>query len=95
VAAYGTRSSFVSLSDEVLLEVAEPQEPDSRAARDLASGGTFHAVTFRVADLDRAAAHVASKGIRTERPAPGHVVLDPDDAHGVLIRLTDRDVDQW
>lgn len=92
---YGTTSNFVRLSDEVTMEVAQPTGTDSRAAADLEVGGTFHAVTFRVADLDRAAAHVESKGVRTERPAPGHVVLDPADSFGVLIRLTDRDLADW
>jgi catechol 2,3-dioxygenase-like lactoylglutathione lyase family enzyme len=92
---HGTRSAFVSLSDEVTVEVAQPEDPASRAATDLAAGGAFHAVTFRVADLERATAHVESKGIRIERPAPGHVVLDPADAHGVLFRLTDRQITAW
>lgn len=92
---HGTASTFVRLSDEVVVEVAEPVDPSSRAAADLAAGGMFHAVTFRVGDLDRAAAHFESHGIRTERPAPGHAVADPADTFGMLLRLTDRDVTAW
>jgi catechol 2,3-dioxygenase-like lactoylglutathione lyase family enzyme len=92
---YGTRSTFVELSDEVTIEVAEPVEPASRAAADLAAGGSFHAVTFRVGDLDRAAAHLGAKGVRTERVASGHVVAEPADAFGMLLRFTDRPVTDW
>jgi catechol 2,3-dioxygenase-like lactoylglutathione lyase family enzyme len=95
VAPYGTRSAFVALNDEVMIEVAEPLGTDSDAGRDLAERATFHAVTFQVADLERAAGHVESKGIRTERPAPGHLALEPHDCFGVRFRLTDRDISAW
>jgi catechol 2,3-dioxygenase-like lactoylglutathione lyase family enzyme len=92
---YGTKSAFVALSDEVMIEVAEPIEADSDAGRDLARKATFHAVTFQVADLERAVAHVESKGVGVERPGPGHVVLNRNDCLGVNFRLTDRDVSAW
>ncbi|HEY3941690.1 MAG TPA: VOC family protein [Acidimicrobiales bacterium] len=95
VEAYGTRSTFVSLSDAVVVEVAVPEVGDCAAAEDLAAGGAFHAVTFRVTDLDRALAHLEANGIRTHRPAPGHIALDPGDTLGVQLRFTDRAVATW
>jgi catechol 2,3-dioxygenase-like lactoylglutathione lyase family enzyme len=95
VAAYGTSSAFVALSDEVMIEVAEPLEADTAAGRDLAQRATFHAVTFQVADLERAAGHIESKGVRTDRPAPGHLLLEPEDCFGVRFRITDRDISAW
>jgi catechol 2,3-dioxygenase-like lactoylglutathione lyase family enzyme len=95
VTPYGTRSTFVRLSDEVVLEAAQPIESDSDAARDLEAGGRFHAVTYRVVDLDRAAAHFESKGVRAKQVADGHVMLDPADTFGARLRLTDRDVTDW
>jgi catechol 2,3-dioxygenase-like lactoylglutathione lyase family enzyme len=95
VTPYGTRSRFVQLSDEVTIEVAQPVDRSSRAAADLAVGGMFHAVTFRVGDLDRATEHFEAHGVRTERVAPGHVAADPADTFGMLLRLTDRDVADW
>ncbi len=92
---YGTRSSFVALSAEVVIEVAEPDGSDLAAAEDLARGGAFHTVTFRVADLDRAVSHVESKGIAVDRPADGHAALDPRDTMGMLLRLTERDISEW
>jgi catechol 2,3-dioxygenase-like lactoylglutathione lyase family enzyme len=95
VPAYDTRSAFVALSDEVTVEVAQPTRADSDAGRDLARRTTFHAVTFLVADLDRATAHLESKGVRTERRGPGHVVANRDDCFGVNFRFTDRDISAW
>jgi catechol 2,3-dioxygenase-like lactoylglutathione lyase family enzyme len=95
VAEYGTRSVFVALSDEVMIEVAEPSGADTAAGRDLAQRATFHAVTFQVADFERAAGHVESKGVRTDRPGPGHLVLEPEDCFGVRFRLTDRAISSW
>ncbi len=88
---HGTRSDFLALGDPVVLEIAQPTDETSRAAQGLAGGGTFHAVSFQVADLERSLRHVAEKGVGFERVADGHAVLDPADTHGVLFRLTDRE----
>jgi catechol 2,3-dioxygenase-like lactoylglutathione lyase family enzyme len=95
IAAYGTRSAFIALSDQVVIEVAQPLDRESAARRDLAAGGAFHAVTFRVSDLGRATSHVEGHDVGVEQPGAGHVVLDPADCHGLLIRLTDRDITDW
>jgi catechol 2,3-dioxygenase-like lactoylglutathione lyase family enzyme len=92
---YGTQSTFVRLSDQVTIEVAHPEDRSSRAAADLVAGGMFHAVTFRVGDLDRATRHFQSKGIRTEQVAPSHVAADPADTFGMVLRLTDLDIADW
>jgi catechol 2,3-dioxygenase-like lactoylglutathione lyase family enzyme len=92
---HGTRSTFVQLSDEVTIEVAEPLDASSPAGQDLAVGALLHAVTFRVADLDRATAHLEAKGVRTEQVAPGHVTAEPADTFGARFRLTDRDLTDW
>jgi hypothetical protein len=93
---YGTRSSFVQVGQHTVVEVAQPTDDRSRAGADLANNGPMvHAVTFQVTDLDRAADHLASKGLRTERPADGHLAVDPADSHGLVVRFTDRDVTGW
>jgi catechol 2,3-dioxygenase-like lactoylglutathione lyase family enzyme len=92
---YATRSTFVALGDNVTIEVAKPSDPASRAGRDLAARTSFHAVTFQVADLARAVAHLEAKGIRSEPVADGHVVLDPADTLEVQFRLTDHTVGEW
>jgi hypothetical protein len=93
--AYGTDSSFVALGADVVVEVAQPADADSRAGRDLAAGGRFHAVTLRVGELDPALEFLRSAQVGVEQVAPGYAVLAPADTHGVLFRLTDRDVADW
>lgn len=90
-----TQSRFVALGDSVVLEVARPLDPESRAARDLATRTTFHAVTFVVADLERAVEHVAGKGIGCSRPKEDVVVLDPADTLGVQFRLAASPFTTW
>jgi catechol 2,3-dioxygenase-like lactoylglutathione lyase family enzyme len=92
---YATRSTFLALGDNVMIELAEPSGPASGAERDLTARTSFHAVTFQVADLARAVAHVEAKDIATDRVADGHVALDPSDTLGVQFRLTDRTVGEW
>jgi catechol 2,3-dioxygenase-like lactoylglutathione lyase family enzyme len=92
---YGTLSTFVSLSDGVLVEVAYPSDGASEAAQDLADRATFHAVTFHVEDIARARSHLTSKGVRTTVPSTGHVALERADCFGVRFRLTDQDVTDW
>jgi catechol 2,3-dioxygenase-like lactoylglutathione lyase family enzyme len=88
---HGTVADVVGLGRRVVVEVAQPVDGAGRAARDLAAGASFHAVTLQVADLDRAVAHLSAQGIGVEQPAPGHAVADPADTLGVLFQLTDRD----
>lgn len=95
IGAYGTRSTFVSLGREITIEVAEPISPDSDAGRDLGRKATFHAVTFRVTDLQRAVDHLEARGVRTAARGPGHVALHPHDCQGVNFRLTDRNPPDW
>jgi catechol 2,3-dioxygenase-like lactoylglutathione lyase family enzyme len=92
---YGTRSRFVAMGDAVVLEIAQPLDGDSAAARDLADRTPFHAVTFRVADLARAVAHVEAQGIGVTRAADGHAALEPADTLGVQFRLTDEELTSW
>ena len=92
---YGTRSSFVALGGDVVVEVAQPLDPETPAARDLAAGGRFHAVTLRVGDLAAAVEHLRVARVGVAEVAPGHVALEPADTHGVRFRLTDRKIADW
>ena len=92
---YGTRSRFVAVGDTVVLEIAQPFDNETAAARDLAARTPFHAVTFRVADLARAVAHVEAQGITVTRPADGHAALDSADTLGVQFRMTDQRYTGW
>jgi catechol 2,3-dioxygenase-like lactoylglutathione lyase family enzyme len=93
---YGTRSTFVALGQSTVMEVAQPVEPESLAAQDLERhGNILHAVTVRVVDTGQAGRHLASNGVAWSEPAPGHLLVEPDQAHGVVFRFTDRELSEW
>lgn len=86
----GTRSAFVSLGPETVIELAQPTRGDSLAGRDLAAypGGTCHAMTFTVADLDQVASHLGQVGVSVLGRDDTTLVVDPADAFGAPFRFT-------
>jgi hypothetical protein len=86
----GTRSSYVSLGPETVIELAHPTRADSLAGKELAAypGGMCHAVAFTVADLDCAAAHLADVGVGTLARDDTTIVVDPADSFGAPFRFT-------
>jgi catechol 2,3-dioxygenase-like lactoylglutathione lyase family enzyme len=86
----GTESTFVSLGPETVLELTHPTRADSVAGKDLAAypGGMCHAMTFTVADLDQAAAHLADAGVGILGRDDTTIVVDPDDSFGAPFRFT-------
>ncbi len=93
---FGTASTFLALGPSVVVEVAEPTDPAAPPAADLAANGEImHAVTFEVGDIEAAARHLQACGLRVERPGPGHLVVDPDDAHGARFRFTETSFRDW
>jgi catechol 2,3-dioxygenase-like lactoylglutathione lyase family enzyme len=83
-AVRGTDSTFVALSGSVL-EYAQPVAP-GLAMDDWARHGradTYHAITWKVADLERVAAHLerCTVGVRTRTDTL--VIADPADAIGI------------
>jgi catechol 2,3-dioxygenase-like lactoylglutathione lyase family enzyme len=87
----GTASRFVRVGAETVVELARPTAPGTRAAADLeANGEIVHALTFRVRDLDRAAAHAARRSVGVAERRDDTLVLDPADTFGAPIALTTR-----
>jgi catechol 2,3-dioxygenase-like lactoylglutathione lyase family enzyme len=85
----GTASRFFRVGTETVVELAQPVRTEVRAADDLAANGEIvHAVTFRVADLDRAAAYVADQSVGVAERRDDTLVLDPADTFGAIIALT-------
>lgn len=85
----GTASRFFRVGSETVVELAQPLRNDGRAAEDLAANGEIvHGLTFRVADLDRAAAHVADQAVGVAERRDDTLVLDPADTFGAIIALT-------
>jgi catechol 2,3-dioxygenase-like lactoylglutathione lyase family enzyme len=87
--AAGTASRFVLLGSETVVELAQPVLNGTRAAADLrANGEIVHAITFRVRDLDAAAAYAAERSVGVAERRDDTLVLDPLDTFGAVIALT-------
>jgi hypothetical protein len=84
-----TRNAYVAVGDDTIVELAQPLEADTIAGRDLAKNGDImHAVTFQVADLERAERHLASKGVRILGRDDTTLVADPGTTFGAPFRFT-------
>jgi catechol 2,3-dioxygenase-like lactoylglutathione lyase family enzyme len=88
-----TRSTFIGVGDGTVVEVATPTGGESLAAADLkANGDILHAVTWRVADLDRAERHLNANGIRVLDRDATTLIADPGDTFGAPMRFTTWDI---
>ncbi|WP_156135532.1 VOC family protein [Novosphingobium malaysiense] len=87
-----TSSTYVALSDATF-EYAVP-DPGSDAERDLDSypvqaeepgfsHDTYHALTWTVADLDKAAAHLESAGVRIRARSGKALITEPSTSMGI------------
>ncbi|GAA3932293.1 3-hydroxyisobutyryl-CoA hydrolase [Microbacterium soli] len=89
----GTRNKMIRLGTDSIVEIAEPFDPTSLAGKDLARNGVFfHALTWKVTDLDKAAAHLTSKGVRILDGDDELLIADPATTHGAVHRFTSFDV---
>jgi hypothetical protein len=88
----GHRSQFVQMGDAVI-EMAMPTRSGTPLADHVDRyGDKMFGVTLRVVDLDRAAVHLASKGIRTTPLGADTIVADPADTHGAPWSFTVREL---
>jgi hypothetical protein len=92
--ARATQSVFVALADGIV-ELGRPVEDGSPAMEDWrrrASDDTYHAITWKVRDLDRAAEHLQTAGVAIVRRTPTTIVTDPGAGLGVPWGFTTADV---
>jgi hypothetical protein len=88
----GTHSLFVAVGSDVVIELMRPLDDATPEGRELARcGEMLHAVTFRVLDLERAAAHLRACSLEPAR-APHRLQIDPRQAQGALYAFTDLDL---
>ena len=80
----GADSTYVQLADAVF-EFAVPDEgtPAQQDWQQDAPKDTYHAITFKVADLDRARRHLAAVGVGLRSDTDTFVVTDPKTSMGV------------
>ncbi|MFC1974032.1 VOC family protein [Chloroflexota bacterium] len=87
---------FASYLDSLGLELVAPTSPDSAVAKAVESRGEgIAAVSFKVPNLEEAAAEMKARGIRevsrTEGPGLKEIQFHPKDCFGVLIELAEYD----
>jgi catechol 2,3-dioxygenase-like lactoylglutathione lyase family enzyme len=84
-----TKSVFVALGEDLVLELATPSDSSSPLAADME---TYHegiyAVTFKVKDLDAAARYLESKGVAAANRDDSTLLTDPATTHGVVMGFT-------
>jgi len=87
----GAAASYVSLADS-LLQVAVPDQGTAAYAdwTTTAPDDTYHSLTWKVADLDRAAEHLKFQGVGIRSRTADTLVTDPDTSIGVPWGFTTR-----
>lgn len=91
----GSSGPYVRLADAIF-HFATP-EPESDAAADAATNmqqnaDTYHAITWRVVDLDRVQSHLEAEGVRVLSRTETSLVADPATALGVPWGFTTESV---
>jgi catechol 2,3-dioxygenase-like lactoylglutathione lyase family enzyme len=90
----GTKEAYVRVGEETVVALSTPTTDHSLAADDHArNGDILHALTFRVADLDRAEAHLRRHGVGVHLRDDATLVADPADTFGAVLGFTVRPPD--
>jgi catechol 2,3-dioxygenase-like lactoylglutathione lyase family enzyme len=85
----GTRNAYVTINPDTVIELAEPVEPESLAAKDLVKNGeSVHAMTWQVTNLEDALAYFKTKGMQVIERDSGTALIDPGDTYGSPFRFT-------
>ena len=85
------RSAFFAVGADTVIEAAQPLSATSPEGRDLEQAGEgIYAVTFKTKDLKRAADFLQAKKQRLERQGTESLVLNRDEAFGMVIGFTQR-----
>lgn len=88
----GCKYVIMQLGD-CLLQIAQPLEPASDLGRHVAQYGNFiYSLRFKVRDTDKAEEWLTSKGVKTTRPRPGLLVIDPNDSFNAPIFLSSEEI---
>lgn len=85
------RSAFSYVGIDHVVELAQPNDTESRLSHDLAEHGELpHAVVFEVADLDAAEEHAKSSGFGIAEKTGDTFLVEPADLANALIGFTTR-----
>lgn len=90
--AQGARSAFVLVGD-LLVELTEPLDEATPLAEDLRTyGSSLYSVSYKVRDLDRAEAHLVSKGVAIASRDDDTLIADPATTHGCVMAFTTESI---
>ncbi|HLW69683.1 MAG TPA: VOC family protein [Candidatus Binataceae bacterium] len=85
------RSAFIAVGEDSVVELVQPLSAKSAEARDLEENGEgIHALVFKTGNLSRARDFLRSKELRPQIDGEGALVLDRDQAFGMVIGFTER-----
>jgi catechol 2,3-dioxygenase-like lactoylglutathione lyase family enzyme len=88
-----TRSGFVALGDDLVLELAEPLGAGGPVAADMEENGeSLYSITFRVADLDAAARFLKEQKVGVVDSDGETLMADPATTHGARFGFTTYDI---
>ena len=84
-----TRSAFVAVGDDLVLELAEPTDTDSPPSSDMEiNGQSLYSVSLKVADLAQARRYLRSKGFEFTHDDGTTMWSDPATSQGVVFGFT-------
>ncbi|HEX5586687.1 MAG TPA: VOC family protein, partial [Acidimicrobiia bacterium] len=84
-----TRSAFVALGTDLVIELAEPTSTTSTMSSDMEEfGESLYSLAFQVADLGDAEQHLKAKGIEVVGRDDTTLLTDPATTHGARFLFT-------
>jgi hypothetical protein len=87
------KSAFFAVGEDTVIEVAQPLSAASPEGRDLEQAGEgIYSVTFKTKDLKKAADFLQSKKQQIEWQGTDSLVLNKDNAFGMVINFTQRQI---
>jgi catechol 2,3-dioxygenase-like lactoylglutathione lyase family enzyme len=88
-----TRSAFVAVGTDLVIELAQPLDESTPIGADMASRSqSLYSVSLRVRDLGEAEAYLTSKGFRFELRDDQFLFSDPASSQGVVFGFTTWDI---
>ena len=85
----GTRSAFILVGDDLVIELAQPLDTGSAMGRDLEENSqTLYSVSLKVRDLGEAERHLTSHNIAFTDRDDNTLYTDPATTHGVIFGFT-------
>ncbi|HKV22903.1 MAG TPA: VOC family protein [Mycobacterium sp.] len=87
----GARRRRLTLGTNTTVELVNPVDADTVAARDLAANGEIiHSCVFETADLAAAEAHLVDHGVLIAERDAHRLVADPKSCHGAVIEFVEH-----